>query len=371
MLEMGVMNVPTSGKFDDDEMTTKLVGVTQRVPLFGANGLRRRAADQEAAAEGASVTREHYAIYGATIEAYANAYFALERTRAVARHIGIMDRLVESARARYRSGNGPLEEALQAEAERARVRVDQVSYAAGAARALARLDVLRGREPGAPGAADTALEALPPFSVPSDPAAWRSAALEGHPRLAEAQARERGYEFSARAARRARWPDLELRGSYGIRDKDRMGVSLDDMLSASVGFTVPVFAGARENAESGAMDAMARAAAAERHEAELDLAREAATLHAEAFAASRMVALLADTVLVVQRDALESAWSGHTAGVHDLWRVFELGHTLYLADLALLDAQERLAMARASLVALTGRGDLAGIELPAVRKEEQ
>src|SRR5262249_45144693 len=158
---------------------------------------------------------------------------ALERSRAVDRHIGISERLVASARARYRSGNGRLEDALQAEAEHARVRADQVSFAAAASRALARLDALRGVEPGS---SDSSLEALPPLPVPADAGAWRRAAVQDHPRLLEAEARERGFDLSARAARRARWPDLELRGSYGIRGQDRMGMSLDDMISASVGF---------------------------------------------------------------------------------------------------------------------------------------
>jgi cobalt-zinc-cadmium efflux system outer membrane protein len=368
MVEVGVVNVPLSGSFNDDEMTMKMVGLVQRVPLFGKNGLRRRAARAEADAEGAATMRSHYEIFGAAIEAYAQAYFGLERANAAERHRGIMDRLVASAEARYRSGNGRLEDMLRSEAERARVRGDALSFSAGAAQAQARLDALRGREPSTEA---PALGALPAFTVPSDPAGWLSAAREGHPRLLEAEARERRYASSARAARRMVWPDLEVRGSYGIRGQDRFGMALEDMFSASVGFMVPIFAKSRELAMGSEMDAMARAAAAERREAELDLSREAMSLHAEANAASRMVSLLGDTVVVVQRRAVEAAWSGYAAGASDLWRVFELSHSLYSEELQLLDAREGLAMTQARLVALTGRGDLAGVELPAIRKEER
>ncbi|MEK7347410.1 MAG: TolC family protein [Candidatus Eisenbacteria bacterium] len=368
MLELGAVNVPLSGKFNDDEMTMKMVGLVQRVPLFGKNGLRRRAADQEAEAEGAAATRSHYEIFGAAIEAYAESYFGLERARAAGRHRGVMDRLVESARARYRSGNGRLEDALRAEAERARVHADAISFAAGTARSLARLDALRGRDP-SPDARD--LQALPSFAVPADPSGWLAAARDGHPRLLEAEARERRYAFSARAARRMVWPDLEVRASYGVRGKDRFGMALEDMFTATVGFMVPIFAKSREYAMGAEMDAMARGAAAERREAELDLSREAMSLHAEASAASRMVSLLADTVVVVQRRAVEAGWSGYAAGGSDLWRVFELSHSLYSEELQLLDAQEGLAVTQARLVSLTGRGDLAGVELPAIRKEER
>src|SRR5687767_13729114 len=40
MVEIGVINVPTSGRFDMDPMTMKMVGIEQRVPVFGANRLR-------------------------------------------------------------------------------------------------------------------------------------------------------------------------------------------------------------------------------------------------------------------------------------------------------------------------------------------
>ena len=39
MLELGPVNVPTSGSFNAEPMTMKMIGVTQRVPLFGANRL--------------------------------------------------------------------------------------------------------------------------------------------------------------------------------------------------------------------------------------------------------------------------------------------------------------------------------------------
>jgi outer membrane protein TolC len=368
MLEAGVVNVPTSGRFDMDEMTMKMVGFVQRVPLFGANGLRRDAAREAAEAEGAAALRAHYEAYGAAIEAYADAYFALRRAEEAEHHRGTMERLLESARARYRSGNGRLDEMLRAESERARVIADIVRYRAAAERAWARLDAIRGRDPGAPPAD---LEPPPALAVPEVEGSWALAAQEGHPRLAEAEARERGYAFSARASRRMSWPDLEVRASYGFRGADRMGMDWDNMFSAGVGFMLPIFAGQRERAMGAEFDAMARAAAAERREAELDLAREAHALHAEARAAARTVTLLADTVVVTQERAVEAAWSAYAAGAVDLYRVFDAAHALYGEDLSLLDARNELSRVQGRLVALTGRGDLAGIQLPAFRRDER
>jgi outer membrane protein TolC len=368
MAEVGAVNVPTSGRFDEEPMTMKMVGVAQRIPLFGANGLRRRAAASAASAEGEAAVRSYYDAYGAAIATYADAYYARARAEEAARHRGTMTRMVAAAEARYRSGAGRLDDVLRAKAEQARVLADQASFEGAAARAIARLDALRGRdEASAPGP----LAALPAFAVPADPSSWVESASTDHPRLREAEARARGYDLSARAARRMIWPDLELRASYGFRGGDRLGNDWSNMFSAGAAFMIPIFSGQRERAMGAEYDAMARAAEAERRDAALSLQEEARALHADARAAVRTVSLLADTVVTTQSRAMEAAWSAYSAGTTDLWRVFEAAHTLYVEDLNLLDARHDLARTQARLVALTGRGDLAGVTLPAMRKDER
>ena len=368
MLEFGVVNLPTTWDFNEDEMTMKMIGVAQRIPLFGPKKYQSHAAGEAAEAEGSAAAGAHLELFGSAIEAYADAYYALERAREAARHESVMARFVESAMARYRSGSGRLDDILRAQAEQARVRAEGAGFQSDAEQALARLGALRGLrfEGGTP-----TLAPPPDLPVPPDPSTWIAAAADDHPRVQEAEARERGYEMSARASSRMAWPDLEVRASYGKRGHDAMGMDLNDMVSATVGVTIPLFYGSREGATAKEMNAMARAAGAEKEEAALDLARMARTLHAEATASARMVALLADTVVTTQARAVEASWSAYSAGSIDLWRVFEANHALYADDLALLDARRMLARAQGELVALTGRGDLAGVALPVIRRDER
>ena len=374
MLEVGVVNVPVEpstqhvgsphevGAFNSDPMTMKMIGLTQRVPLNGSNGLSRRAAASEAAAESARVAMTGYELFGMTWEAYADAFHAGERAREAEAHRAVMDRLVQSARSRYASGTGRLEDVLRAEAERARVLADLAAYRAEEAAARARLDALRGVTPGA---AAEALAPPPPPRVPAGPGAWLAAVTPGLPRLREHAARAEGYRYAARAARRTVWPDLELRGSYGIRETLAGGIPQTDMYSASVAFMLPVFAGGRELEEGAGMDAMARAAEAERRAAELDLARQVTTAHAAAAAAARTIALLADTVVTTQTRAVDASWAAYGAGTTDLWRVLESTHALYAEEIALTRARQDLARAAAQMLSLTGRGDLLGVAVPA------
>lgn len=366
MLEVGVVNVPTSGRFDADPMTMTMIGASQRVPIFGAPGLARRAAREAANEESAAGEMARFEVYGMAWEAYADAWSALEMARVAQEHQSVMDRLVQSARARYESGAGRLEDILRAQAEQARLRVDLVAFQAEEQGARARLDALRGR---APESTSESFNAPPAPLMQAAADEWLAAVTPNHPRLKEMDARASRYRFSARSARRMAWPELELRGSYGWRrtlaaTAHGGPLEQDDMFSASVAFMLPIFAGARERSEGAAMEAMARASEAERRAVELELRQQVASAHAEAAARRRTLSLLADTVLSTQRRAVEASWTAYRAGTTDLWRVFESNHALYAEEIALARTRQELARAQARLVSLTGRTDLLGVAPP-------
>lgn len=371
MLELGVVNVPTNGRFDMDPMTMKMIGLSQRVPLFGANRLARGAARAAVSGEVASAELAAYEIYGMTWQAYADAYYAGELARQAGAHGTVMEHMILSARARYESGNGRLEDILRAQAEQARTLADLASFRAEERGARARLDALRGVTAGA--SADS-LAPPPQVAILPAPDAWLAAVVPSHARLREQQAQVERYRLSARASRRMSWPDLELRGSYGWRQTlvgsaHGGAIEQDNMFGASVGFMLPIFTGSRERSEAAEMEAMARASEAERMAAELDLRAQVAGTHATAAAARRMVGLLADTVVATQRRASDASWVSYRAGTTDLWRVFESTHALYSEEIALVRARQELARAVAQMLSLTGRGDLLGVTLPTTRSE--
>ena len=143
--------------------------------------------------------------------------------------------------------------------------------------ARARLDALRGIAPEAGG---DSLAPPPITEVPADPGAWLAAVRPDHPRLREIDAQIARYRFAARAARRMAWPDVELSGSYGLRQTLVGGMKQDNMYSATAAFMIPLFASQREFAEGAEMDAMARASESERRAAELDLLQQVSVTHA-------------------------------------------------------------------------------------------
>ena len=367
MVEIGALNVPTNGRFDMEPMTMKMVGIEQRVPVFGANRLSRRSASAAADAEGAGLEMANYELFAMAWEAYADAFYAGRLADLSRAHRGEMDQLVRSARARYESGNGRLEDVLRAEAEQARTLSDLVTYEADVLGARARLAALMGRESAA---LSDSLEPPPAASPPQDLASILALVNENHPRLRELRAQMDRYRLAARAARRMIWPDLNVGLSYGIR-QPIMGVTQDNMWSATLGVMLPVFANQRELSEGAEMDAMARAAESDLRAATLDLDQQARSLHASAQADARTVSLLADTVVTTQRRAVSASWSAYNAGTTDLWRVFEATHALYGEEVALIRARQDLARTEAKLLAITTRGDLFGLTLPEIQRSER
>ena len=366
MVEIGAINVPVNGRFDMEPMTMKMVGVSQRVPLFGANRLRRGAAQAAARAEHASLEMANYELFSMAWTAYSDAYHAARLVSASREHETEMDQLVRAARARYQSGKGRLDDVLRAEAEQARTLADRAAYESEWLGARAQLAALLGRESAL---LPDSLETLPEATSLPDLAAALAAIGEEHPMLVELRTQRDGFLLSARAARRMAWPDLQLGLSYGTRESI-MGAEQDDMWSAMLGFMVPLFAGQREFSEAAEMEAMTRSAESDLQAATLELQQQARTLHARAHSSARMVSLLADTVVATQRRAVAASWSAYQAGSTDLWRVFEATHALYREEIALIRARQDLARSQAGLLAVTAREALFGTALPTIERSE-
>ncbi len=367
VLEVGIVDLPTTMRFDQDPMTQKMVGVMQRVPIFGANGLARQSGARAAAADSAELAATRRDVLGQTWNAYAEAVAAVEKVAAARSHQGAMRRMAEAARARYEAGRGRLGEPLAAEAEAAEIAADMAKFEAMESAARARLATVSGFPTGR---AFGPLDPLPENAKVGELAPWRQAVAD-HPRLRARAASQERFDLAARAARREQWPDLDVRASYGFRDNldpefaaAHGGVVQENMISASVAFSLPLFAGGREQAEARAMEAMANAEESERAQVELELLEMVESAHARARGGERVLTLLADTVLVLRERSLAAAWSAYSSGGSDLAEALEAAHTHYTSALEVADAGRELAMAQAELLSLTGRPELLGVTLP-------
>lgn len=365
MLELGVTNVPVNGRFDEDPMTMKVVGLSQRVTPWGARGLARRSATERVNVASSERDEAAFELLGEAFEAYAEAHAAGRLAHMAREHGVLLDAISKATRSRYEAGRGRLDDLLRVEAERARLIADTARYQGESRIARARLTALTGIEIGHH---DTL--APPPVAVvPAESEAWLAAIGADHPRIRGAEAEVRRYRLSARSARRMAWPEVELRGEYGFREELRSAAAHvnDDMFSVMVGVMLPIFAGQSQLSEAAAMDAMARSAQAERANRERELRQQVMAAHAEAHAAQRSAALR-DTVLQVQRRALQASFAAYESGIVDLARTLESAHSFYMDEVEQVRAETERARAQAMLLALTGRGDLVGVRVPSIER---
>jgi cobalt-zinc-cadmium efflux system outer membrane protein len=149
-----------------------------------------------------------------------------------------------------------------------------------------------------------------PATVPAHPS-LRASALESRPALAELGGEMDRASTQRTLAEKDIWPDLRVGFQYGL---GRMAGSRKSMGSASIGFSIPLYAGKRQykaRDEAAAMEGMAKA----RFENALALldARIGEVL-ANLEQARTLIRLYAEEILPQARATVESSLSSYRVG---------------------------------------------------------
>jgi outer membrane protein TolC len=179
--------------------------------------------------------------------------------------------------------------------------------------------------------------------------AW--AALS-RPGLAAARARRAQAGTRVSLARREIWPDLMLGVQYGQRPA---ADGTERMASLMLGFTVPVFAHARQRAMTREAEAMQRMADAALAEAQVEVTAAIAEQLAELDRARELVTLYRREILPQAEATIESANTAYRSGTVDFMTLVDatLAANRYSLELARLLADYGTAFA--ALEATVGR----------------
>lgn len=228
----------------------------QRIPLAGKLSLRSEMAEQTTGIAQAAAEETWWEVRTEVASAFYQIYQLDEQIRVMQETLGLLGDFQAVARSMYESGMGRQADVLRANVEIARMEAEierMVSMRAGAA---FRLNALLDRPAETPVSA-TILDPLP-ASVP-DQETLRSWALGTRPALAGLQWEVERAGTGRSLAEKAIWPDLTVGLQYGL---GRMGGDLKSMGGASVGFSIPIYAGKRQfkaRDEAAAMESVAEA----------------------------------------------------------------------------------------------------------------
>ena len=309
MIMAGVQNLPTSFDFRADEMTMKMIGISQSIPYAGQKGLLAKAAraDAEASREGTRGTETN--LVTAAKYAYYEFYYTQQILDYTNSQLQIQQDVVKSATAKLRSDQASQADVLTAQANLWRLESDVLNTQQAIEAAENNLLSLMGREPG---------EKLPPLAAPEArqiPAVaeeWFDKAKEHYPELKRLERQSRSYAFQAASAQRMRWPMLSVAGSYGFRE-DTPDMRRDDMISLQVNLSIPVFSGRQQGRMAQSMEAMRRGAEAEANQLWRDTKANLQTLHSRATRLRQSLDIYRERIIPADEEAYRSAYTGYSA----------------------------------------------------------
>jgi len=241
MLEAGVINAPlASSPFNREDMTMKMIGLSQRLPFPGKRGLRKDVAARDAEAIDHGYQETINRVIHDLKTAYWDLGLTIEMIKLVEKNKRTLEHLLQIAEQRYQVGQGSQADVLKAQTQVSRMldrllglSREQPAFEAELIRTLGRST--RGMVP-VPAPLQIHEVALALETL-------QEAALAQRPQLLALQSLIARNEKSRDLASRAYYPDFDVRVSYGQRDTMMDGLRRDDMVSMTVAVNLPVWRG--------------------------------------------------------------------------------------------------------------------------------
>ena len=241
MLEAGVLNVPVESlRFDREDMTMKMIGLSQKFPYPGKRDLREAVATMDA--ESVSLA------YQETVNRVARdvkiAYFDLslvaESARLVKKNILTLGQFLGITESRYGVGQGTQSDVLKAQIQLSKMREELLRLDRDRPTIEAELDRAVGRT-AKPVALAPAMPALQDHALNLQ--SLNKSALESRPQLLALQRIVARNEKTLELARKDYYPDFDVRFAYGQRDSAPDGMKREDLVSLTVAMNLPVWRG--------------------------------------------------------------------------------------------------------------------------------
>ena len=328
---------------EDDAMLT--LSWAQEVPYPGKLRLAGDAARSEISMARLRLDMARLDVATRVKQAYTELYHSDHHTLVVKEHRQLLISFLETARVRYETGEGTLQNVLKAQTEIARMDADLEGFAEERYVARAQLNTLAGRLWDVP--MGPAL-ALPDTTSSPDPVRLEEEALERSPAILEAVAAVTREEARLELSRRQLRPDFLWGAAYGYRG------DIDPEITGSFGIRLPLYQ-ERKQAQ-GIVQASHRLEAA-RHDLaskKLAVAAEVRTLCGRVARAESLERLYSEVVIPQARSSLDSAAFAYGAGRIEFLAVISDFTTLLNYERDHITQQHDRVIALAALERLTG-----------------
>ncbi len=335
--------------------------VSQKFPYPGKRELRGDAAQAQETAAGFDLEDTKLQLIESVRTACADYYLAERAAEVNAEGLTLLAEFKRNAETRYKTGQAPQQDLLQADVEIGRRREARLGVDRAKTVAVARLNTLMNRPPEAP-LPPPAKELKRPAPLPAVPA-LRDAAMARRPDLRALQARVAADTAALALAHKEYYPDIETMAAF---DSFWQAADNQQRLRPQVGvrLNLPLRLGRRDGAvsEAEAMLMQRRAALAQQQN---QVAFDIQQAYAQAGESAQAVTLYAETILPAATENVKSAQSAYVTGKAPFLTLIEAQRNLVeLRDRAFAagaDYERRLA----TLERVIGGPLPAGREAPA------
>ncbi|MCC7081908.1 MAG: TolC family protein [Burkholderiales bacterium] len=242
MVEAGIVNLPAaSPSLAREDMTMKILGLSQRIPYPGKRGLKH----DVAVLDSESLDHAYAETVNRVVRDARVAYYELALVHASRRLIddsrALVRQLLKVADARYAVGRGNQVDVLRGQTQLSKLSEEVLKLERERATATTELARMLGRD-AALSVVDARLES---GEVHLDPAQLRAEALSRRPQLRALESLVARNRRSIDLAKTGRYPDFDLRLSYGQRDRMPGGPGRSDLVSVTVAMNLPIWEGTK------------------------------------------------------------------------------------------------------------------------------
>lgn len=245
MLEAGVLNVPLPDlRLNREEMTMKMLGLSQRLPFPGKRGLRRDIAAQNAESVAYAYEETVNRVARDVRVAYFELAFIVESARLVEKNKQVLEQFLKISESRYAVGQANQADVIKAQTQLSRMADELIKLGRERRVMEAELTLALGRESEAGAPVPAALRLR---EAPLQLEALREKALTQRPQLLGLQSMVDRSAAAVDLARKDYYPDFDVKLSYGQRDRAPDGMRRDDMLSLTVAINLPIWRGTKRD----------------------------------------------------------------------------------------------------------------------------
>ena len=306
-LQFGLMNRMASDFGNTmDPMTMNQLQLMQMLPWPGKLGGAKRAARHTAAATRADADEQERMLAAQVRMAYSQTAYADRALDVMGRTRELLRTFLDVSTTMYAVGSAVQQDVLRAQVEVARMGEEITRMGQERVAMAARLNALLGR---------SALSPIPALELPEADAselpavdslvAW---ALAQRPALVAGGERVAAADASLSAARRELFPDFTLGVQYQQRPQ------FPTMVSLMFGFTVPIFAGARQLPMRREAAAMRDMASAELANLQNETVAQIIETRARAVQDQNLIRLYRGSILPQARAAVQASLSSYRVG---------------------------------------------------------